>query len=545
MRQIGRLGVIAVIAVMAAGAVVSIGAVTAAPSGHQSTTRDPSLPPRPTKLADLFIADSYPTRDATTDVLTSVTVDWFCPAPSSEDNKDCKGDSQTAFTELIHRLDDFPAGEPTLLRVGKARDDCKNGDAVCSTGVPPRTECTRDNNNSPFCAFRELKKRKINLGVIVGARDAKTNKARLVKDIAWQACQIHREDRKGKGEDFYDFLFLDQAKFLDKKVTEAVKYINEGMVMTDGKWQRGCGRGWDVITNDNDWQGHRLDTQAWGHAKNYGVAKHRKSNSLWEAAKGRRPVLTRDDKNFINKVNGLNPPDGLTTGAVLRVEVTNATDALATRLTPYEQCTILGAWAQAQTELRFASLFPLYNHGDFGKETKPYSSFAERTFLRQLELIADPKPPYRTKCPSSTPDGSPGDPVLDLAPGDPLAPTAPPPTRAPAQPPPPVVQPPVLRPPDVMSFEPTNLTCHSARLNGWVNPHGSTTTYHFEYWKTGDVNTAQSSGFGNVGAGSDRVPVARVVDGLQRKTQYTGKLMASNAGGRGVSQIFSFTTPGC
>ena len=353
-------------------------------------------------------------------------------------------------------------------------------------------------------------------------------------------------DRKGKGEGFYDFLFLDQAKFLGPDVTDAVKYINEGMVMTDDGWQRRCGRGWDVITNDNDWKKHSLDTQAWGHAKNYGVAKHFKS--LENAAKGDRPVLTPDDKLFIKRVNGLNPPDGLTTGAVLRVEVTKSTDLLARRLTPYQQCTILGAWAQAQTELRggFASLFPLYNHGDSDKKTKPYSSFAEFTFLRQLELMADPKPPYRTKCPSSKmTDGSPGDPVANLAPGDPLATTAPPPTRAPAQPPPPAVQPPVLRPPDVMSFEPTNLTCHSARLNGWVNPHGSTTTYHFEYWKTGDVNTAQSSGFGDVGAGSNRVPVARVVDGLQRKTQYTGKLMASNAGGRGVSQIFSFTTPGC
>jgi len=30
-----------------------------------------------------------------------------------------------------------------------------------------------------------------------------------------------------------------------------------------------------------------------------------------------------------------------------------------------------------------------------------------------------------------------------------------------------------------------------------------------------------------------------------RKTSYTGRLVASNAGGRAVSDIFSFTTPGC
>ena len=188
---------------------------------------------------------------------------------------------------------------------------------------------------------------------------------------------------------------------------------------------------------------------------------------------------------------------------------------------------------------RFASLFPLYNHGDTHKKTLAYNSFAQGTFQRQLALIANPENPVGT-CPSD-----PADPALSD--GDNFSSPLTPPASTPLPPPPPPPPPPapVVRPPDAGSYEPTNLTCHSARLNGWVNAHGSATTYHFEYWKTGDQSTAQSSGFGNVGAGTDRVPVARVVDGLQRKTQYTGKLMASNAGGRGVSEIFSFTTPGC
>jgi len=130
-----------------------------------------------------------------------------------------------------------------------------------------------------------------------------------------------------------------------------------------------------------------------------------------------------------------------------------------------------------------------------------------------------------------------------LAPGTPPVASTPPVGTLPVAPPPP--PPPVVAMPDVLAHEPTNLTCHRARLNGWVNPHGSPTRFHFEYWKRGEPSAAQPSGDGDAGAGTDRVEIARVIDGLVRNTGYTGRLVASNAGGRAVSDIFSFTTPGC
>lgn len=207
----------------------------------------------------------------------------------------------------------------------------------------------------------------INPGVVVGARDT-SGGGRSTKDLAWQACQIHVADAAGygPGDGLYDFLFVDQADFLGRRLIATVKYINEGRTSDGKQWTRNpaCPQGWDVITNDNGWRAgdHALATQAWGHAKHYEVAET--IGSLRNAAGYRIPAVTSEDLAFVRAVNRLTPPGGLTTGPVLRAEVTEQTDRLS-RLSLGQQCAILSSWATAQTEpgARFASLFPLYNAG--------------------------------------------------------------------------------------------------------------------------------------------------------------------------------------
>lgn len=380
------------------------------PAAAASPTRDPDLPNRPRDIADLFLVDSYKRTDKAGNV--TFATDWLCrPDPKPTDPKHCRGDSPTALTNLNDALR-AGRGKPELLRVGKARDDCVNGalPPACATGVPPRRACDKDRpHGDPFCALTDLKAKAIKLGVIVGARDKEAGDqseeaGRPIQDIAWQACQIHAEDRdsyrKGDGRGssgFYDFLFLDQAHKLGGDLKRAVKYINEGKVLKPGgdpsqpgDWKKGrhCGQGWDVITNDNGVNGADLAPQAWGHAKRYDVA--RRPGTLLKAANN-GPILTDHDRDFLRSVKALRPPHGLTTGAVLRAEVTDQTSRLA-HLSAPQQCRVLGRWAAAQQDqdTPFASLFPLYNHGLDREGTAPYDSFFEGTSKRQLELMVNP-----------------------------------------------------------------------------------------------------------------------------------------------------------
>ena len=328
MRRIDQLAIIAVTAVAGVGALFGTAATFAA-QDKPSTTRDPDLPETPRQIADLFIADSY--LHHSRGGKTSPYVDWFCEpdeAPRKE-QKDCPITSRSAFNQLIGGLTS-PDLRPQLLRAGKARDDCLNrSKARCSTGVPPPETCSAP-ADLPFCALQELKRRGINLGVVIGARNSTTGRPRPIKDLAWQARRIHAAD---KDSGFYDFLFLDLANELGRDLTAAVKYINEGKVFAGGdvskasNWVEGkdCRQGWDVITNDNGWDTgsdprHPLDTQAWGHAKNYEVAAS--FQTLERAASKGGQAITNADRSFIDHVNRLNPPGRLTTGAVLRVEVT-------------------------------------------------------------------------------------------------------------------------------------------------------------------------------------------------------------------------------
>ena len=89
--------------------------------------------------------------------------------------------------------------------------------------------------------------------------------------------------------------------------------------------------------------------------------------------------------------------------------------------------------------------------------------------------------------------------------------------------------------------EPSALTCRSARLHGWVNPHGAATSFQFEYWRR-DTSASQVTGVGDAGAGLDRVEVSRIADALDPDTGYTARVTATNAAGRSVSEVVSFKT---
>ena len=52
------------------------------------------------------------------------------------------------------------------------------------------------------------------------------------------------------------------------------------------------------------------------------------------------------------------------------------------------------------------------------------------------------------------------------------------------------------------------------------------------------------TGAGDAGTGRDRVDVSRVAHNLQPNTGYSAELIATNAAGRSVSDVVSFTTKG-
>lgn len=123
-------------------------------------------------------------------------------------------------------------------------------------------------------------------------------------------------------------------------------------------------------------------------------------------------------------------------------------------------------------------------------------------------------------------------------------------TTTPPQSPRPPVSPPQPEPPGptapptlagVGQHEPYAITCDKARLDGWVNPHGSPTTWFFEYWERG-VNVPHRTGSGDAGAGEGRVDTSRLAEPLRRDTGYSAVLIADNAAGRSISSIVSFKT---
>ena len=94
--------------------------------------------------------------------------------------------------------------------------------------------------------------------------------------------------------------------------------------------------------------------------------------------------------------------------------------------------------------------------------------------------------------------------------------------------------------PSVETKPATNVTATNATLNGSANPHGSETSYYFEYGTT----TSYGSVTGEAGAGSGTasVEVSKAIAGLLGDTTYHYRLVARNSVGTSYGNDQSFTT---
>jgi hypothetical protein len=97
--------------------------------------------------------------------------------------------------------------------------------------------------------------------------------------------------------------------------------------------------------------------------------------------------------------------------------------------------------------------------------------------------------------------------------------------------------------PDATADAPSEVSAHDATFTGTVNPHGFSTTWHFEYkpesatfWQDAPVNYADA------GTGTADVPVTVDVHGLDPHTGYHVRLVAANSGGSTTSTEQTFTT---
>jgi hypothetical protein len=95
-------------------------------------------------------------------------------------------------------------------------------------------------------------------------------------------------------------------------------------------------------------------------------------------------------------------------------------------------------------------------------------------------------------------------------------------------------------PPSVSTGAAHDVTYGSATLNGWVDPHGSNTTYYFQYGPTRAYG-AQTA-LADAGAAAATVKVSVPITGLQPLTVYHYRLIAVNAAGARTGADSSFKT---
>ncbi len=287
-------------------------------------------------------------------------------------------------------------GLPSLLRVGKARNDCTH--THCDTGVPPTTACAdpRENHgvdvSTPYCALVSLKRRRIALGVIMGSQRDGDTKGRTAGAMASQACEIKEDD----SSELYDFLFIDQAHFLNGRESKVVKHITAGEVLNgSGDWVQcknsdGRSTRWAVITNDNGVSASNLDTVAYAHTHALRVVGSQSNKGdAKKAADGAIPPLSSEDYDFVRAVNSLSNP----TTAILRLEVVQGTANFGTWLGRARQCSLLRKWGRLQqvgdVGERFTLIYPYYVHG--GRDRKEvlstYDSTSRKTARSIFELI--------------------------------------------------------------------------------------------------------------------------------------------------------------
>jgi hypothetical protein len=102
--------------------------------------------------------------------------------------------------------------------------------------------------------------------------------------------------------------------------------------------------------------------------------------------------------------------------------------------------------------------------------------------------------------------------------------------------------PPVTGPPIVTTNPATLIASFSARLNGSLNPHGLTTTFHFQYGPTTGygLTTPPQSRSGNTSQN-----VSANISNLMANRVYHFRIVASNAAGTrfGVDRTFTTRSP--
>jgi hypothetical protein len=332
---------------------------------------------------------------------------WFCQSQDVKGNgaaglpttKWCAEPSWQAAGSLQYYFATYPSQLPNTMRVGKARNDCVQGQtgANCATGVPapPPTGATCPIFNGyasttpPVCILSWLKSQAVNLGDVVSASGGRDDEhhttAREIKDMAWQACEINRDD----ASNLYGFVFLDLASALnDERLAETVDRIQSGQVYENGSWQSCTSRttgaslgGFPVITNDRNYSPSaetRLRTGAWAHAKDisllndfdYSTPKATRDQIVGDALRGGGPLKTLDHQ-FLDAVHQKDPGSI----PVLRFEVTSQTGKMAD-LKMIHQQGMLCELAKRQQSNDFRLIYPLFVHGldEVHGDTNPASN---------------------------------------------------------------------------------------------------------------------------------------------------------------------------
>ncbi len=91
---------------------------------------------------------------------------------------------------------------------------------------------------------------------------------------------------------------------------------------------------------------------------------------------------------------------------------------------------------------------------------------------------------------------------------------------------------------------PSNVSATEARINGSVNPEGSSTEAYFEYGRTTSYGSRVPSGAGwPIGSGTTFIPAYETLKGLAPGATYHYRVVGVNANGTSVGEDQTFTTP--
>jgi hypothetical protein len=94
--------------------------------------------------------------------------------------------------------------------------------------------------------------------------------------------------------------------------------------------------------------------------------------------------------------------------------------------------------------------------------------------------------------------------------------------------------------PTVATGSASNVTATSATISGTVNPNGQQTSYYFQYGMSAAYGRATAST--SAGAGNAAVAASALLQGLQRRTTYHYRLVATNATGTSYGADRAFKT---